>query len=206
MQEPITLDELLEQIRNDPNEETPLTFPEECLIRLGSQVVSGLSFLLLALDTFNGDERIMNKDERRELERILKTLSPDFGKKSEQLNNFQDSVVNPLKAQEEKINALPLPEAYDTFQKGDHIAVDRDLYSHHAIYDGEGNVVEYDDFIVKTATLEDFAKGARIYKVEEGSAYAPKEIMERAYSRIGEQEYDLLFNNCENFATWCRLG
>ena len=25
-------------------------------------------------------------------------------------------------------------------------------------------------------------------------------------SRIGEQDYNLLFNNCEHFATWCKTG
>ena len=25
-------------------------------------------------------------------------------------------------------------------------------------------------------------------------------------SRIGEQRYNLLFNNCEHFATWCKTG
>ena len=92
------------------------------------------------------------------------------------------------------------------FKKGDHIAVDRELYSHHAIYDGNGGVVEYDDYVVKTATLAEFAQGAKIYRVEETPVYTPDEIMERAYSRMGEREYDLLSNNCENFATWCRCG
>ena len=28
----------------------------------------------------------------------------------------------------------------------------------------------------------------------------------RAESRLGEGEYDLVFNNCEHFANWCRTG
>jgi hypothetical protein len=28
----------------------------------------------------------------------------------------------------------------------------------------------------------------------------------RAMSRLGEQNYNLLFNNCEHFATWCKTG
>lgn len=30
--------------------------------------------------------------------------------------------------------------------------------------------------------------------------------MNRAYSRIGEDDYNLIFNNCEGFACWCITG
>lgn len=206
MQEPVTLDKMLEQARNHPDESQRIGLGEEMLIRAGTKVASGLTAALLALDVIGGEDRILDKDDRRELERILKCLSPDIGNGVEKLNNLQDSLANPFDAQVKKTNAKNLQEARGYFQKGDHIAVDRDLYSHHAIYDGEDGVVEYDDFIVKTASLEEFAQGARIYRVEETPAYEPDEIMERAYSRMGEQDYHLLFNNCENFATWCRCG
>lgn len=206
MQKPVTLDDMLEQGRNDPDEEHRIGLGEELLIRAGTTVVSGLTAVLLALDSLGGEDRILSKDDRRELERVIKCLSPNIGEGMEKLNNLQDSLANPLDAQEKKPDAKGLLEARRCFQKGDHIAVDRELYSHHAIYDGEGGVVEYDDFIVKTASLEQFAQGAKIYRVQETAAYEPDEIMERAYSRMGEQEYHLLFNNCENFATWCRCG
>ena len=28
--------------------------------------------------------------------------------------------------------------------------------------------------------------------------------LRRAMGRLGEQDYNLLFNNCEHFATWCK--
>jgi hypothetical protein len=31
-------------------------------------------------------------------------------------------------------------------------------------------------------------------------------VIGRAESRLGEQRYDLFFNNCEHFATWCKTG
>jgi hypothetical protein len=31
-------------------------------------------------------------------------------------------------------------------------------------------------------------------------------VINRAMSRLGEQKYNLLFNNCEHFATWCKTG
>lgn len=36
--------------------------------------------------------------------------------------------------------------------------------------------------------------------------YTPEETLKRAYSRIGESKYNLLKNNCEHFALWCKTG
>ncbi len=36
--------------------------------------------------------------------------------------------------------------------------------------------------------------------------YSPAETVERAESRLGEEGYDLLVNNCECFALWCKTG
>ena len=30
--------------------------------------------------------------------------------------------------------------------------------------------------------------------------------MDRALSRLGENKYNLIFNNCEHFAIWCKTG
>ena len=36
--------------------------------------------------------------------------------------------------------------------------------------------------------------------------YSPDETVSRARSRLGEKKYDLLLNNCEHFAIWCKTG
>lgn len=36
--------------------------------------------------------------------------------------------------------------------------------------------------------------------------YSPEETVKRARSRLGEKEYNLLLNNCEHFAIWCKTG
>ncbi|MCE9979674.1 MULTISPECIES: lecithin retinol acyltransferase family protein [Leclercia] len=36
--------------------------------------------------------------------------------------------------------------------------------------------------------------------------FSPDEVVERARKEIGEQQYSLLFNNCEHFAVWCKTG
>jgi hypothetical protein len=34
----------------------------------------------------------------------------------------------------------------------------------------------------------------------------PEEVVQRALSKLGEEEYDLFTNNCEHFAIWCKTG
>lgn len=41
---------------------------------------------------------------------------------------------------------------------------------------------------------------------EEERLYSPQETVERARSCIGQGEYDLLTQNCEHFAMWCKTG
>lgn len=36
--------------------------------------------------------------------------------------------------------------------------------------------------------------------------YSHEESAERALSRLGEDWYDILLNNCEHFVSWCILG
>lgn len=47
---------------------------------------------------------------------------------------------------------------------------------------------------------------AIIRKLKGYHLYSPKETVERAKSRLGEDKYNLAFNNCEHFAVWCKTG
>ncbi len=38
------------------------------------------------------------------------------------------------------------------------------------------------------------------------SPYSPEEIVRRARSRLGENDYRLVTNNCEHFCNWCVSG
>ena len=60
----------------------------------------------------------MSNDDRRKLERILKSLSPDIGKNAEKLNNVKDSLTNSFDSQEAKRDAKSLSEAINYFHKG----------------------------------------------------------------------------------------
>ncbi|MGK7883825.1 MAG: lecithin retinol acyltransferase family protein [Crocosphaera sp.] len=94
---------------------------------------------------------------------------------------------------------------------GQHLFVRRGTYSHHGIYAGNDEVVHYSGFQKKLGTgkvskvnFKDFSNGKEVFvRVYFQYIFSPEEIVERAISRINENEYHLLFNNCEHFACWC---
>jgi hypothetical protein len=97
---------------------------------------------------------------------------------------------------------------------GAHIVTQRRSYIHHGIYVGAGKVVHYAGLAqglrrgpVEEISLARFAAGHGVTVV---SDVAPKfegpEVVRRARSRIGEDHYRLLTNNCEHFCEWCVHG
>lgn len=40
----------------------------------------------------------------------------------------------------------------------------------------------------------------------EMTIYSPEETVKRAESQLGKGKYNLVFNNCEHFAVWCKTG
>ena len=91
----------------------------------------------------------------------------------------------------------------------DHLQVPRQhgLFNHHGIDLGDGTVAHYlEGREILRSPLEDFSQGQPIKVVHHPGASTPGVTLRRALSRIGEQNYNLLFNNCEHFATWCKTG
>lgn len=91
-------------------------------------------------------------------------------------------------------------------EKGDHIYVWHVFYSHHGIYAGGGKAVHYLREGVALTSLEEFAGGGKIRVKRHLVKKDGDEILSRAYSRLGEDRYNLIFNNCEHFASWCATG
>src|SRR5271156_2760694 len=97
---------------------------------------------------------------------------------------------------------------------GAHLATSRRGYTHHGVYVGGGRVVHYSGLSgfwqcgpVEEVSLARFANGRSVQIVDHPEAqYAPEEIVERARSRLGENDYRLLTNNCEHFCNWCLSG
>jgi hypothetical protein len=94
---------------------------------------------------------------------------------------------------------------------GTHIFTPRRGYTHHGIYVGHGKVVQYAGLAaglrrgpVEEVALTQFAQGRAIrVKFEESYLFDGHEVARRARSRLGENRYSLLSNNCEHFCEWC---
>jgi lecithin:retinol acyltransferase len=97
---------------------------------------------------------------------------------------------------------------------GSHIVTPRRGYLHHGIYVGDGKVVHYAGLCfgvhrgpVEEVTLSRFAGGRIVWIRSDGvSMFDPQETVRRARSRLGEDRYRLLTNNCEHFCEWCLRG
>ena len=97
---------------------------------------------------------------------------------------------------------------------GAHIVSPRRGYLHHGIYIGRGRVVHYAGLSsglvrgpVQAVSLSLFAGGRRIStRWSKRRSYDATEVVRRACSRLGENRYAVLSNNCEHFCEWCLYG
>ena len=91
----------------------------------------------------------------------------------------------------------------------DHLEVPRQhgLFNHHGIDLGDGTVAHYlEGREILRSPLDDFSQGQPISVIDHPDASPVGVTLRRAMGRLGEQDYNLLFNNCEHFATWCKTG
>nr|WP_279162006.1 lecithin retinol acyltransferase family protein [Plesiomonas shigelloides] len=97
---------------------------------------------------------------------------------------------------------------------GDHLVTTRMGYSHHGLYVGNGQVIHYAGFAagfskgaISLTSAEEFTQGHACYiKPHDSALYDAPSRVERAYSKLGEDEYNLFCNNCEHFVSWCFDG
>ena len=98
-------------------------------------------------------------------------------------------------------------------QVGDHLVTPRTGYTHHGLYIGNQEVIHYegkfgsDSGRIAKVSLAEFCEGTsclvRDYPLR---VYGRKESVERACKRLGEKDYHLILNNCEQFVAWCIMG
>ena len=91
----------------------------------------------------------------------------------------------------------------------DHLQVPRQhgLFNHHGIDLGDGTVAHYlEGREILRSPLADFSRNQPVTVIAHTNASPDGVTLRRAMSRIGEQNYNLLFNNCEHFAIWCKTG
>jgi hypothetical protein len=92
-----------------------------------------------------------------------------------------------------------------------HLQVPRQhgLFLHHGIDLGDGSVAHYlEGREILRSPLAEFSRGEPVGEVPYPAAScSPVGVtLRRAMGRLGEQNYNLLFNNCEHFAHWCKTG
>lgn len=97
--------------------------------------------------------------------------------------------------------------------KGDHIKVNRIAYFHHGIDIGDGTVVHFTggpenkiDAEIKRTSMEYFLNGGQLEIVEYSKAKSSDEVVQEALRHGGEVGYNLIANNCEHFARYCKTG
>ena len=104
--------------------------------------------------------------------------------------------------------------------KGDHIRVLRyGMFYHHAIDIGNGKVIQYRGEIIRGKdptqstvginSASEFLRyaGSDLEVVQYSEEiFTSDEVIKRAKNRLGENRYNIFFNNCEHFCYWCKTG
>ena len=82
------------------------------------------------------------------------------------------------------------------------------VYEHHGIDCGDETVIHYrkgTETIERTSKAY-FTDGKKVYVKRYPLRYIADNVIQRAVSKLGERKYNIIFNNCEHFATWCITG
>lgn len=91
---------------------------------------------------------------------------------------------------------------------GDHLTAPYMGITHHGLFAGEALVVHKGRDGVVLTSLEEFSGGNDIsvcvHFMER--KFTREESVERGLSRLGESEYNVIFDNCEHFVNWCIFG
>ncbi|OON95976.1 MAG: hypothetical protein ATN36_06880 [Epulopiscium sp. Nele67-Bin005] len=156
--------------------------------------------------------RLSQEENRQQRENEAYEKDEKYGEFVRTTNNLADTLENIAHTVKKTIKNDPYRYG-DTenivFSMGDHLFVNRFGYTHHGIYIGNGAVIHYLRASVQIADLKTFADGEIIQRKDDSQSllsYTPKEAVLRAYSRLGEDNYNLFTNNCESFVRWCRNG
>lgn len=82
------------------------------------------------------------------------------------------------------------------------------VYEHHGIDCGDGTVIHYrkGTETIERTSKEYFTDRRTVYVKRYPVRYIAETVIQRAESRLGERKYNIVFNNCEHFATWCITG
>jgi hypothetical protein len=87
---------------------------------------------------------------------------------------------------------------------GSHLVTPRIGYQHHGIYIGQNRVIHLTSKSkVEEISLSKFTNGNGYSIRPFQSKFSRQKIVDRALSRLGNDNYNVIFNNCEHFCHWC---
>lgn len=152
------------------------------------------------------------KEDLKESEKeIAYDIHPALGAVVEQKQIVLEKIENLINAPNNLTLTGKIKQEYEL---ADHLFIRRGPYTHHGIYIGDGQVIHYspsgtDMIEIHPVDLEEFADGHTVYCLSRNQSpltYTPREAVDRAWERVGEENYNLIINNCEQFVRWCRCG
>ena len=103
----------------------------------------------------------------------------------------------------------------DVLQPGDELRVDRGLYHHHAVYVGDGVVVQFGGRIkdkphasIHDTSVTDFRKGTQVKVVEHNEPDRAAAVRRAQWlvENPPPTTYHVIGYNCEHVARWCATG
>ncbi|MHA3083828.1 lecithin retinol acyltransferase family protein [Acinetobacter sp. ANC 5383] len=100
------------------------------------------------------------------------------------------------------------------FSVGTHLIVKHFGYTHHGIYAGRGRVIHYSGFAhlfkkkpIEMTSLAQFSHGKKILvRHYQQPKYKGRAVVRRMRSRMHENNYHLIINNCEHLCSWAITG
>jgi hypothetical protein len=95
-----------------------------------------------------------------------------------------------------------------------HLVTPRRGYIHHGLYVGHGRIIHYPGLVgslrrraVEEVSLREFARGRPVaVRTDSKPRFDREAVVLRARSRLGENRYHIIRNNCEHFCEWCLSG
>nr|WP_324626422.1 lecithin retinol acyltransferase family protein [Acinetobacter sp. MD2(2019)] len=101
-----------------------------------------------------------------------------------------------------------------SFPLGAHLIVKHFGYTHHGIYAGRGRVIHYSGLAhffkkkpIEMTSIRQFSHGKVIgIRHYENPKYKGRAIVKRMRSRMHENQYHLIINNCEHLCSWAITG
>jgi len=92
-------------------------------------------------------------------------------------------------------------------RKGEVVCIDYGLFKHYGIVSSDNTIIHYSGLVgkarVEEVTVREFSSGKNIYVDKSFHSYNADAAIKKARSRIGEENYCVLNNNCEDFVVWC---